>query len=108
MSRLLNDTKGISPNKDIKIIFTSNLTNLSRIDQALTRPGRCFAQINFDKITVEQGNKIREELKLDKIDLNQFSEDKEKLAWLKLLKNIKSKTMLKMECSLKKGLKHQM
>lgn len=75
MSRLLNDTKGISPNKDIKIIFTSNLTNLSEIDQALTRPGRCFAQINFDKLTVEQGNKIREELKLDKIDLNQFSED---------------------------------
>jgi energy-coupling factor transporter ATP-binding protein EcfA2 len=59
MSKLLNDTKGISPNKDIKIIFTSNLTNPGVIDEALTRPGRCFAQINFDKLTVEQGNKVR-------------------------------------------------
>lgn len=75
MSKLLNDTKGISPNKDIKIIFTSNLTNPGVIDEALTRPGRCFAQINFDKLTVEQGNKVREDLKLDKIDLAKFSED---------------------------------
>lgn len=75
MSRLLNDTKGISPNKDIKIIFTSNLSKLEDVDPALIRPGRCFAKINLPRLSIEQAKKVREDLKLDNIDLTPLATD---------------------------------
>lgn len=47
MAKLLNISDGIVKLVRKKIIFSTNLSNLNRIDHALTRPGRCFDVINF-------------------------------------------------------------
>lgn len=51
MSKFLNVSDGLIrvPNK--KMVFTTNITQLNRIDQALLRPGRCFAAVNFRELT---------------------------------------------------------
>jgi hypothetical protein len=41
----------------VKFIITTNLRNLSDMDHAIYRPGRCFDHIIFDKLTApQQGN----------------------------------------------------
>lgn len=50
MNQLLNEVDGLGTSSSRKIIFTTNKTDLSDIDQALLRDGRCFAQINFRKL----------------------------------------------------------
>ena len=75
MSRLLNETKGITSNKGIYIIFSTNLTDLKDVDTALMRPGRCFAKINIPKITIEEANVVRKELGYDDFDLTHLAVD---------------------------------
>lgn len=75
MSRLLNETKGIAPNKDIKIIFSTNLTKLDQIDTALLRPGRCFATFDFRKLSLEEALNVRKHLKYEAIDLSYLVKD---------------------------------
>ncbi len=70
MSRLLNETKGLSFNKDIRVIFSSNLTDLKDVDSALLRPGRCFDKVYFPKLTKAEGMAVREEMQLGEIDLS--------------------------------------
>ncbi len=69
MSRLLNETKGITSNKGIYIIFSTNLTDLKDVDTALIRPGRCFAKINLDKMTIDEAHIVRKDLGYDETDL---------------------------------------
>lgn len=47
MSRFLNMGDGLMGFTNKKIIFSTNLPNLSDIDSALTRPGRCFDILEF-------------------------------------------------------------
>lgn len=47
MPQLLNITDGITANPFKKVIFTTNLPNLSRVDEALLRAGRCYDVLNF-------------------------------------------------------------
>lgn len=47
MARFLNMGDGLMGFTNKKIIFSTNLPNLSDIDSALTRPGRCFDILEF-------------------------------------------------------------
>ena len=69
MSRLLNTSDGIISLPQKKIIFTANVTNENKIDQALMRTGRCFDVINFRPLKRDEAQKVAEiegiELKYD-------------------------------------------
>ncbi|MCX7055911.1 MAG: ATP-binding protein, partial [Proteobacteria bacterium] len=45
MQRFLTIADGIVRNRGRKIIFTTNLPNIGDLDDALVRPGRCFARL---------------------------------------------------------------
>lgn len=51
MSKFLNVSDGLvrMPNK--KMVFTTNITSLSKVDQALLRRGRCFATVEFRRLS---------------------------------------------------------
>lgn len=51
MSKFLNVSDGLIRVPHKKMVFTTNITQLNRIDQALLRPGRCFAAVNFRELT---------------------------------------------------------
>jgi len=56
MYNLLSISNGILSNaiKNKKIILSSNLPNVNNIDEALLRPGRCFATIKTKRLTPDQ------------------------------------------------------
>ena len=41
-----------------KIIFSTNLPNVGGLDEALIRPGRCFARVNVRSLTAEEAGKL--------------------------------------------------
>jgi hypothetical protein len=51
MSKFLNVSDGLVRIANKKLIFTTNITQLSKIDSALLRPGRCFAAVEFRELT---------------------------------------------------------
>lgn len=51
MNRILNISDGIVTLPARKIIFSTNLPGLHDIDEALLRPGRCFAVVRFRKLS---------------------------------------------------------
>ncbi len=51
MHKLLNLGDGLVNTLNKKIIFSTNLPNTSSIDEALTRPGRCFDIVKMGKLT---------------------------------------------------------
>lgn len=53
MKQLLNITDGLTANPEKKVIFSTNLPNLNRVDQALLRPGRCFDKLQFNKFKAD-------------------------------------------------------
>lgn len=54
MSKFLNVGDGLIKVPDKKLIFTTNLTQLNRVDQALLRKGRCFAAVEFRRLRPEE------------------------------------------------------
>lgn len=55
MAKFLNISDGLAAGpRRKKIIFTANIVELSRIDNALLRPGRCFDCQLFRKLTFEE------------------------------------------------------
>lgn len=58
MSALLNLAAGIAT-ADLKIIISTNLPSLNKVDTALIRPGRCFDVLKFDPLVGEQVNVAR-------------------------------------------------
>lgn len=54
MNQLLNEVDGLGTSSSRKIIFTTNKTDLSEIDDALIRDGRSFGEFNFCKLTPEE------------------------------------------------------
>lgn len=51
MHRFLNVGDGLVTMKNKKLIFSTNLPSIRDIDSALTRPGRCFDVLTFDKLS---------------------------------------------------------
>lgn len=54
MNKLLNVSEGLVKNRQKKFIFTSNETDIDRIDEALIRPGRCFGVISFRDLSYQE------------------------------------------------------
>jgi hypothetical protein len=54
MTKLLNVSDGLVPLLRKKIIFSTNLENLSKIDAAIMRPGRCFDTVVFRQLSHEE------------------------------------------------------
>ena len=45
-----------------KIVFSTNLPNVGDLDEALVRPGRCFARVFMRKLTAEEAVALAKEL----------------------------------------------
>lgn len=67
MSALLNYADGVV-RTSTKMIISTNLPGLAKIDEALYRPGRTFRVLSFGELTLEQANKAREALDLPAIE----------------------------------------
>lgn len=69
MARLLNISDGLVKLDRKKMIFTTNLSNVGRIDPAMTRPGRCFDVVHFRPLSRKEAqiaaNKAEIELDFD-------------------------------------------
>jgi hypothetical protein len=52
LHRFLNIADGIASAHGKKIIFSTNLPNIHDIDEALVRPGRCFAHLYLEELQV--------------------------------------------------------
>lgn len=64
MHRFLNISDGIVSLRNKKMIFTTNLPNISSIDPALIRPGRCFDILSFRPLNGDEANKVVKDLGL--------------------------------------------
>jgi len=64
MTKFLNVGEGLVKVPGKKLIFTTNLPNVSDIDPALVRPGRCFDVLQFRALTAQEGDEVRSDLKL--------------------------------------------
>ena len=56
MHRFLAIADGVARSQGRKIIFTTNLPNVNDIDEALVRPGRCYAVKNLRGLTLEEAS----------------------------------------------------
>jgi SpoVK/Ycf46/Vps4 family AAA+-type ATPase len=54
MSKMLNAADGLVSFNDKKIIFTANIRDKAKIDEALVRKGRCFDVVEFEAMSPEQ------------------------------------------------------
>ena len=64
MHRFLTVSDGIVRAQGRKIIFSSNLPNLGDLDDALLRPGRCFACVSLPRLNFGQVDSLIPALKL--------------------------------------------
>jgi hypothetical protein len=62
MHRFLGIADGIARAQGRKIIFTTNLPNVTDIDPALTRPGRCFAVKNLRNLEPEEALRLAQKV----------------------------------------------
>ena len=51
MSRFLNVSDGLIRFKNKKMIFTTNMDDFAKVDEALLRPGRCYGKMRFRALT---------------------------------------------------------
>ena len=51
MSKFLNVSDGLIKITNKKMIFTTNINQVTKIDPALLRPGRCFGAVEFRELT---------------------------------------------------------
>ena len=73
MARFLNLGDGLMSIKNKKIIFSTNLPHIGDIDEALTRKGRCFDIIEFEKLSRDQAKKVAERANVELPDGNMFT-----------------------------------
>jgi energy-coupling factor transporter ATP-binding protein EcfA2 len=62
MSHILNAVDGVTVHRGKKIVFSTNLDTLSKIDPALLRVGRCFDILTFEELTATQADAVIEDL----------------------------------------------
>jgi SpoVK/Ycf46/Vps4 family AAA+-type ATPase len=58
LHRFLAVADGVVRAQGRKIIFTTNLPNIGDIDEALIRPGRCFASAHIRPLTREEAERL--------------------------------------------------
>ena len=64
MSTILNASEGIVQHPGKKIIFSTNLSSIDRIDPALLRVGRCFDILQFRNLRPDEADAVRSDLNL--------------------------------------------
>lgn len=62
MHKFLNVSDGLISAKDKKIIFSTNLPNISDIDEALLRTGRCYDVVQFRPLTRDEAQSVLQEV----------------------------------------------
>jgi len=62
MHRFLATADGVARSQGRKIIFTTNLPNVTDIDEALIRPGRCYAIRNLRNLTPDEARALARRL----------------------------------------------
>jgi len=62
MHRFLAIADGVARSQGRKIIFTTNLPNVNDIDDALVRPGRCFAVKHLRNLSPEEALRLAERI----------------------------------------------
>jgi hypothetical protein len=62
LHRFLNIADGIASAHGKKIIFSTNLPNIRDIDEALVRPGRCFAHLYLEALQVGEAVELLDRL----------------------------------------------
>jgi hypothetical protein len=58
LHRFLTIADGVVRSQGRKIIFSTNLPNVHDLDDALTRPGRCFAHIQTRELDVSESERL--------------------------------------------------
>ncbi|MGC4028684.1 MAG: AAA family ATPase [Steroidobacteraceae bacterium] len=58
LHRFLMVADGVVRTEGRKMLFTTNLPNSGAIDEALLRPGRCFASVTIRRLTLEEGYRL--------------------------------------------------
>lgn len=64
MSKFLNIGDGLMSFKGKKIVFSTNLPNISSIDSALTRGGRCFDILEFDYLNRADAQRLADKVNI--------------------------------------------
>ena len=72
MSAILNATDGIVSTSN-KLIISTNLPTVKRVDPALIRPGRCFDVVEFRNLTREEIEAVRAAHKLPALEADKIS-----------------------------------
>jgi SpoVK/Ycf46/Vps4 family AAA+-type ATPase len=62
LHRFLTIADGVVRAQGRKIIFSTNLPNVGDLDEALIRPGRCFARLNVRALTAEEARRLMEKV----------------------------------------------
>jgi SpoVK/Ycf46/Vps4 family AAA+-type ATPase len=62
LHRFLTIADGVVRSQGRKIIFSTNLPNVGDLDDALIRPGRCFARLHVRTLTAAEAQALAEEL----------------------------------------------
>lgn len=62
MHRFLNVSDGLISTPNKKLVFSTNLPNVSDIDEALLRPGRCFDILQFRALTRPEAQGVLDEI----------------------------------------------
>lgn len=72
MHKFLNVSDGLISAADKKMVFSTNLPNITDIDSALMRPGRCFDVVEFRRLTRDEAQAV-----IDETGAGVLPEDKE-------------------------------
>ena len=62
LHRFLTIADGVVRSQGRKIIFSTNLPNVGDLDEALIRPGRCFARVHVRNLTAAEAQALAEEI----------------------------------------------
>jgi len=62
LHRFLTVADGVVRSQGRKIIFSTNLPNVGDLDEALIRPGRCFARIHVRNLSAAEAKALAEEI----------------------------------------------
>ena len=62
LHRFLSIADGVVSSQGRKIIFSTNLPNIGDLDEALIRPGRCFARVNVRTLSAAEARALAEEI----------------------------------------------
>ncbi len=62
LHRFLTIADGVVRSQGRKIIFSTNLPNVGDLDEALIRPGRCFARVQVRNLTAAEARALAQEI----------------------------------------------